>query len=108
MVDIKKYQVIVLTECPFCKRAVDLLKQSKKQFSVLVLDHDTEMLEHLKKTTNHMTVPIVLGMMENGQQLLIGGFTELEKHISSLPIEAEEDKVFKAVAEKYKKQQEVK
>lgn len=92
MTDIKKFQAIVLTECSFCKKAVNLLKKEKKQFSVLVLDHDEEMLANVKSNTNHPTVPIIIGMMENGQQVLIGGFTELEKFLTQQPQDTTEVK----------------
>lgn len=82
MIEPQRFQVIALTDCPFCKKAVDLLRREKKKFSVLVLDHDQEMLANLKKNTGHKTVPIVVGMLENGQQGLIGGFTELEAFLS--------------------------
>lgn len=82
MIEPQRYQVIALTDCPFCKKAVDLLKREKKKFSVLVVDHDQEMLLSMKNNTGHKTVPIIIGVMENGQQGLIGGFTDLEKFLS--------------------------
>lgn len=83
MIELKRFQAVVLTDCPFCKKAVELLKKEQKKFSVLVLDHDQEMLQKLKTDLGHNTVPIVIGMMDNGQQLLVGGFSELEKYIES-------------------------
>lgn len=91
MTNINRFQVIVLTDCPFCKKAVNLLKKEKKKFSVLVLDHDEDMLNDIKTKANHKTVPIVIGMLDNGQQALIGGFTELETFLSQ-PKDTTEEK----------------
>lgn len=85
MIEVDKYQAIVLTDCPFCKKAVDLLRKEKKTFSVLVLDHDVSTLNTIKTNTGHKTVPIIIGTLKNGQQTLIGGFTELQQFLQSQP-----------------------
>ena len=76
------YSLYILTDCPFCKRAVSLLESKKLPFVVIVMDKDPEFLEKIKKDFNHKTVPIVTESSEEGNKL-IGGCDDLERHLES-------------------------
>lgn len=76
---IERFQLFVLTGCPFCKKASNLLEKHGAKFSIVVMDKDQELLDIVKNNYGHGTVPIVVGYLDDTQHMLIGGFTELEK-----------------------------
>lgn len=81
----KQYSVYVKTGCPYCKSAISLLEQKDLPFIVIVVDKNLQFLEEIKQQTKHTTVPIILEHTETGIRL-IGGFDQLEKHLSSVEI----------------------
>ena len=76
---IKSYQIYTLVDCPACKRAVNLLKEKKENFSVTVLDNDQERLTELKEEYCWNTVPIIVGKTEENKELFLGGCSDLER-----------------------------
>lgn len=79
--EIERYQVLVLLDCPYCKAAVDLLKQQNKRFCTIVMDTDQPLLNFLKQKYNWKTVPIVVGITKESEEIVIGGFTDLQKFL---------------------------
>lgn len=76
------FYVYSKVDCPYCKRAIALLKKEKEQFAVIVMDHAQEALEMLADVHSHNTVPIVcVGSPLKGPNMarFIGGFTELKE-----------------------------
>lgn len=92
MTEIERYQVVVLVDCPFCKKAISLLKERNEKFGVLVLDNDQEYLNRLKAHYNWKTVPIITALTkDSAQEILIGGCSDLENYFNSKVQETNED-----------------
>lgn len=77
--DIERYRIYILTGCSFCKKAVNLLLEKKKCFSVTVLDHDMDTLNKLKEKHEWNTVPLIVATTKEEKELFLGGFSDLEK-----------------------------
>ena len=68
--------------CPYCLKAVELLRSLNKEY-VFFDEEDREELEKIKVFYNHKTVPIVLtNDLSTGSVRLVGGFTELKEFIN--------------------------
>ena len=72
-----RYLLIISPECSYCEKAVALMIENRKNFTVQVYDFEDDELVVLKEEWNHPTVPIV----SRGQEL-IGGYTELMEHFN--------------------------
>ncbi len=68
-------------DCPFCKDAISLLEEEKKEFVVTVIDRCPRFEQGIKKELNHNTVPIVIKCSSDGKVEMIGGYTELRSYI---------------------------
>lgn len=79
--NIKSYDAYVLLDCPYCKKAIQLLQEKKKVFSVTVLDYDKERLALLKEKFSWQTVPLIVTKTEEGEELFLGGFSDLEQRL---------------------------
>ena len=73
----KTFELFVKTDCPYCKKAVNLLSLKGWKFVVTVVDKNPEFLERTKETWNWPTVPIILSELD-GAKSLLGGCAELE------------------------------
>lgn len=82
MINPKMYKLIIKVDCPFCKKAVNLLTQNKIPFIVVAVDKRDQFLQEQKSNYNWPTVPIVIAIDENNNETVIGGFTELNERIS--------------------------
>lgn len=82
MMNPKMYKLIIKVDCPFCKKAVNLLTQKKIPFIVVAADKGDQFLQEQKSNYNWPTVPIVVAIDENNNETVIGGFTELNERIS--------------------------
>jgi glutaredoxin len=78
------YTIYSLTDCQFCKRAINLLSQKNIPFLVVVMDKNPEFMSSLKQDVGHNTVPIIMQQMEDGATNFIGGSDDLERHLSEL------------------------
>jgi glutaredoxin len=76
------FTVYSLTDCQFCKKAINLLDNNNLPFVVVVVDKNPEFLQKIKQDTNHPTVPIVIEHIEN-QNRIIGGSDNLENYLNS-------------------------
>ena len=72
--------------CGFCKKAVILLQEKSKPFSYHPLEDRPELREHLIEKFSWKTVPIVIkvDIDKPTEEMLIGGFTDLVKHINEI------------------------
>jgi glutaredoxin 3 len=53
----KPVKIYIWTACPYCVRAIQLLKKKNVSFQEINLDRDQSGFEALKKQTGHRTVP---------------------------------------------------
>lgn len=79
MTDSDYFHIYALMSCPYCKRAVDLLRRRQKIYTLTILDNDPNMLQIVKEKYNHPTVPVITKLNESKQYELVGGFTELDQ-----------------------------
>jgi glutaredoxin len=76
------FTVYILTDCPFCKKAISLLDERNIPFVVVVMDKNQEFLQKIKQDMNHPTVPIVVYQTQLITRL-IGGCDNLEAFLHS-------------------------
>jgi glutaredoxin 3 len=76
------FTLYILTDCPYCKRAVSLLDEKNLPFIIVVMDKNPEFLEKVKQDMNHPTVPIVVQQTQLGVRV-IGGCDNLEDFLQS-------------------------
>lgn len=80
--NVKMYKVIIKVDCPYCKKAVNLLSQKKIPFIVVAADNSDNFLQEQKNHYNWQTIPIVIALDENNNETLVGGFTELNERLT--------------------------
>lgn len=78
------FTVYSLTDCKFCKKAIELLTAKNVPFVVVVLDKNPEFLEKVKEDMKHPTVPIVIDHLNVGEIKIVGGSDDLETYLNSL------------------------
>ena len=74
----KRYRVIVKTDCEYSRNAVNLLTKKQIPFICVVVDKDPEFLQKEKERLSWPTVPIIIDTTDE-KEILIGGFSELEE-----------------------------
>ena len=74
------YNIYGLKWCVFCLRAISFLQEKGEGFCYHSMDEKPEILDYIKRTHCHKTVPIITKTM-NGEEMLIGGYDDLIKHI---------------------------
>ena len=79
----KYYTVYVLLDCPFCKKAIELLEKNNLPFLTVVMDKNPEFVQKIKEDMSHPTVPIIVEQLENSTIKIIGGATDLENYLIS-------------------------
>ena len=73
------YNIYGLKWCIFCLRAISSLHEHCKQFTYYPMDHKERVLNYIKETYQHKTVPIIT-YSKDGEETLIGGYDDLIKH----------------------------
>lgn len=76
------YKLIVKLDCPYCKKAVNLLSEKNLPFIVVVADKGEQFLQEQKTRYGHPTVPIVIHIDDAGVETVVGGFTELKERLT--------------------------
>ena len=71
-------------DCPWCTEAIDLLNRKAISYTVFSVDDQPALLEEAKNNFNWQTVPIVFEVCSSGTTKLIGGYTDLEKHLEEI------------------------
>ena len=72
-----KYIVYSKDYCPYCKKAMELLKRKGLDYEEIDVTHNPELFENLKNQTGMMTVPQIFEVDDDGRKRLIGGFDSL-------------------------------
>ena len=95
----KDYYIVYTKDgCPYCDRAIGILKSKGESFMVGNLTNNPELLEEVKKQNKMTTVPIVQYVVHKEvpwqeglipHPMLIGGSDELVQHFEE-PDESEE------------------
>ena len=67
--------------CPYCTAATRLLDTLGQTWEEVNLDTNPEMLNEIKRITEHRTVPIILDVRKE-RPLFIGGFDQLRPYLS--------------------------
>jgi glutaredoxin len=81
------FLLFVLEGCPYCKRAIELLKLHKAKYQIVVVPQDQKIKDQYKKDTGMKTFPMVFVSMdckENEHYLKIGGSTDLDKYFQKI------------------------
>lgn len=78
----KFFTVYSITDCPFCKKAINLLDEKNLPFVVVVMDKNPEFMEKVKQDMNMKTVPVVVQNLDLGIRI-IGGSDNLESFLNS-------------------------
>ena len=78
------YLLWVKHDCEWCSKAMSLLNQKAISHTVFTMDKQPEVLQETKNNFNWETVPIVFEVCSDGATKLIGGFTDLEKHLEEI------------------------
>ena len=74
------YNIYGLRWCIFCLRAINFMQEKGLEFHYYPMDNQKEMLDYIKKTYSHNTVPLITCNI-NGNETFIGGYDDLVKHI---------------------------
>ena len=74
------YSIYGLKWCIFCLRAINFMQEKGLEFHYYPMDNHEDVLNSIKKSYNHPTVPIIVYNV-NGDEVLIGGYDDLVKHI---------------------------
>lgn len=77
------FTVYSITDCPYCKKAINLLTEKKLPFIAVIMDKNPEFIEKVKQDMNHPTVPIVIDHLNIGEIRVVGGSDDLEAYLNS-------------------------
>ena len=77
MFGIKYMEVYGKVTCPYCAKAVDFLKAAGVEFILSLVDQAPSRLHEIMKITNHVTVPVIIEHMDNGEINFVGGYDNL-------------------------------
>lgn len=68
-------------DCPFCHRAKAFLEEKRISYTEHVLDPPArqELYDHLELVDRERTVPQIILTDDDGEEMRIGGFTELNR-----------------------------
>jgi|TARA_R100000008_G_scaffold86470_1_gene79742 glutaredoxin len=78
------YVLWIKSSCPWCKKAEEILIEKSLPYHIFVMDGNLEELGRVKEKHSWDTVPIVFEITSRGSFTLIGGYTDLEKHLGDL------------------------
>lgn len=79
----RTFTVYALTDCPFCKKAINLLSEKRLPFLVVIMDKNPEFVEKVKQDMQMKTVPIVVEHTTSGMLKVIGGSDSLDNYLNS-------------------------
>lgn len=77
-----EFDVYSKNGCPYCVRAINLLKMKGKSYREIKLDVDIDrdtLLETIQYYGHGNTMPMIIHHDNDGNVQRIGGYTELEK-----------------------------
>ena len=74
------FHVYGLKWCIFCLRAINFMQEHSIEFSYHPMDNKDRVLNYIKESHDHKTVPIITKETDNGEEL-IGGYDDFVKYI---------------------------
>tara|TARA_R100000231_G_C5185228_1_gene122478 strand:- start:62 stop:316 length:255 start_codon:yes stop_codon:yes gene_type:complete len=74
------YNIYGLKWCIFCLRAINFMQEKGLEFHYYPMDDQERVLDYIKETHDHKTVPIITQDID-GEEMLIGGYDDLVKCI---------------------------
>ena len=74
------YNIYGLKWCIFCLRAINFMQEKGLEFHYCPMDNQERVLDYVKETHKHKTVPIITKQTDEGEEL-IGGYDEFVKYI---------------------------
>jgi len=74
------YTIYGLRWCIFCLRAINFMQEKGLEFHYYPMDNQEEILNQIKESYNHKTVPLITVNID-GNERLIGGYDDLVKYI---------------------------
>jgi len=75
------YILWIKEECPWCQKATELLDEKSLSYNIFSMGDKLEELGRVKEKHKWDTVPMVFEVTSHGCFNLIGGYTDLEKHL---------------------------
>jgi len=78
----KYYFLWAKSDCEWCIKAADLLNTKAISYTTFTMDKQQDLLKEVKENFKWETVPIILEVSSNGQTNFVGGYDDLEKHLS--------------------------
>ena len=87
----KYYHVYAKGTCPYCVEAINLLDAGGFNYTLTLLDKNSNVLEHLKAKHEWRTVPIILEYDDDNHEefKLIGGYSDIVEHLTEdVPVPA--------------------
>ncbi len=75
-----KFILYVKVSCPYCQKAEDLLTSKSKKYNVVPFDDAQDVLEHMKYTYEHETVPMIFHAQDKSINF-VGGYTDLVEYL---------------------------
>lgn len=74
------YNIYGLKWCVFCLRAINFMHENGIEFHYYPMDDKDRILNYIKETHKHKTVPIITKQTDEGEEL-IGGYDDFVKHV---------------------------
>lgn len=78
----KEYVLYIKKKCPYCVKAVQLLKEKNINFRIISFDNRPKVLAELKDIYRWKTVPMIFERLNENSFKLIGGYTDLLSDLS--------------------------
>jgi glutaredoxin 3 len=91
----KHYVLVTKGSCPYCKKAIELLKSKELEFIYTDMENAPMVLEVTKASSGYSTVPMIWEItVEQERQLpveskFIGGFEDLSNYLGEVKKEDE-------------------
>jgi len=78
-----KYVLFIKETCPYCVQAQELLEKHEANFKLVKFEEDQKkILQEIKAAYEWDTVPMIFQVTDHAIINFIGGYTDLEKHLS--------------------------
>ena len=74
------YSIYGLKWCIYCLRVINLMQEKGLEFHYYPMDNQDRVLEYIKESYNHKTVPLIT-FNSDGNEIFIGGYDDFVKHI---------------------------
>ena len=77
-----RYIIFGRETCPFCVKAEQLLKEREKNYKfVNFQESQSDILQEVKEAYDWPTVPIIIQIKDQFEVSIIGGYTDLVRHL---------------------------